>query len=132
MPDKLNLKPVMKSPLISMIKIAGREKLITNEVNLYLEPEENSLEINFGSLISHEIFPYSFEYTLIGSDKDWVIANNYANAIYNNLAPGNYTFKVKTVAKDKSWQSPERIIHLIILSLIHIFTLDMWVSKIEM
>ncbi|MBK7809506.1 MAG: histidine kinase [Saprospiraceae bacterium] len=114
MPDKLNLKPVMKSPLISMIKIAGREKLITNEVDLYLEPEENSLEINFGSLISHEIFPYSFEYTLMGSDKDWVIANNYANAIYNNLAPGNYTFKVKTVAKDKSWQSPERIIHLII------------------
>lgn len=112
MPERLNLKPLMKVPLISMIKIAGKEKLIGDEIRLNLEPDENSLEFNFGSLISNEVFPYSLEYRLDGFDKEWMTANSGANALYNNLKPGKYVFRVKAVGKDRSWQTPERIISL--------------------
>jgi ligand-binding sensor domain-containing protein len=114
MPERLNLRPVIKVPTVSMIKISGKEKLITDETKLLLEPNENSLEFNFGSLISNEIFPYSFEYRLEGFDKEWITANASATALYNNLDPGKYIFKVRALAKDKSWQTPERIITLTI------------------
>ncbi|MGB4958438.1 MAG: histidine kinase [Saprospiraceae bacterium] len=113
-PDRLNLKPRLKEPLLSMIKISGKEKLINEETKLDLESYENSLEFNFGSLINNEIFPYTFDYQLEGFDSGWITANNFAVATYNNLSHGKYVFKVKAVANDKSWQTPEKIITLII------------------
>jgi hypothetical protein len=95
-----------------MIKISGRDQLVTNENSFRLAPDENSLEFNFGSLINAEIFPYSFEYRLDGFDKDWLLAGSSATALYNNLEPGKYTFRVKAVAKDKTWQTPEKVIML--------------------
>ncbi len=114
MPERLNLKPVIKLPLVSMVKISGKEKLISGETKLNLEPDQNSLEFNFGSLISNEIFPYSFEYRLDGFDKNWITATSSAIALYNNLNPGKYIFRVKAVAKDKSWQTPEKTIAITI------------------
>lgn len=114
MPDRVSLKPALTEPLVSMIKISGKDKLITNENDLRLAPYENSLEFSFGSLISAEIFPYSFEYRLDGFDKSWLVAGTGATALYNNLEPGKYTFRVKAVAKDKTWQTPEKIIRLTI------------------
>ncbi|HWR33234.1 MAG TPA: histidine kinase, partial [Chitinophagaceae bacterium] len=114
MPERVNLKPVMKEPLLSKIKISGKEKLIADEVKLFLEPDENSLEFSFGSLISQEIFPYSFEYKLDGYNNNWVTAANSATALYSNLKPGKYIFRVRAVARDKTWQTPERKIALVI------------------
>ena len=114
MPDRLNLKPTLIAPSLSLVKISGKDKLIVDETNLQLEPNQNSLEFSFGSLINGAIFSYSFEYKLDGFDKKWVTANNSAVAQYNNLDPGNYIFRVKVVAKDGSWQTPERIIALTI------------------
>ncbi|RYY67597.1 MAG: hypothetical protein EOO13_14390, partial [Chitinophagaceae bacterium] len=112
MPDRLSLKPAMKSILLSKIKIGGKERLIVDDASLYLEPEENSLEFSFGSLINDQIFPYEFEYQLSGFDKDWITTDANALALYSNLHPGDYTFKVRAVAKDRSWQTPEKIISL--------------------
>jgi len=114
MPDRLNMKPEIKEPLVSMIKISGKEKMITDETQLNLESDENSLEFNFGSLISSEIFPYSFEYRLDGFDENWITSNTNATALYNNLNSGNYVFRVRAVARDKSWQTKERKINLTI------------------
>ncbi len=113
-PDRLNLKPMLKEPLLSMIKISGKDRLIVDETKLNLEPDENSLEFSFGSLINNEIFPYSFEYRLDGFDEKWITAGNSAMALYNNLNPGKYSFRVRAIAKDKTWQTPERIISLTI------------------
>lgn len=112
MPDRLHLKPVLLQPLLSMIKISGKEKLLVDEKELNLEPDQNSLEFNFGSLISNEIYPYSFEYRLDGFDKNWISADENASALYNNLNSGKYVFRVRAVSKDKTWQTPERIITL--------------------
>jgi len=113
-PDRLNLKPVLQQSLLSMIKISGKEKLIADEKELHLEPDENSLEFNFGSLINNEIFPYSFEYRLDGFDKKWIIANQNASALYSNLNSGKYVFRVRAIADNKTWQSPEKVITIII------------------
>lgn len=114
MPDRMNLKPVLTAPAISKIMISGNEKLISGETSLSLDPDQNSLEFSFGSLVNAFVFPYRFEYKLDGFDKEWVTANNAATALYNNLQPGKYSFRVKIVANDKSWQTAERVIKIVI------------------
>lgn len=113
-PERLDLKPVIKAPLVSMIKISGKETLISDETTLTLEPNDNSLEFNFGSFINNEIFPHIVEYKLEGFDDVWIRSNSSATALYNKLEPGEYIFKVRARAENKSWQTPERIIKLTI------------------
>ena len=114
MPERMDLKPVLDTPLIGAIRISGNERLINSEAILKLEPTQNSLEFRFGSLINNEIFPYVFEYILEGFDKKWIAADATATALYSNLAPGSYVFKVRAIAKDKNWQTPDRIIEVVI------------------
>ena len=113
-PDRLNLKPAITSPVISLVEISGKEKHIIADSLLYLKPDQNSLEFDFGSLINQEVFPYHFEYRLDGFDKDWSTAGNSASALYSNLQPGDYVFRVKAVSKNKTWETPERIISITI------------------
>ncbi len=111
-PDRLELKPEIKQPVLSMIKIAGKEKLLHSEESLSLKPDENSLEFSFGSLINAEVFPYTIEYRLDGFDRDWVTSTTTGKAIYSNLRPGRYVFRLKVVSKNKLWETPERKITL--------------------
>lgn len=111
-PDRLDLKPEIKPPVLSMIKIAGKEKLLHSKESLSLKPDENSLEFNFGSLINTEVFPYTIEYRLDGFDREWITATTTGKAIYSNLRPGRYVFRLKVVSKNKLWETPERKITL--------------------
>ncbi len=113
-PERLSFKPDKKKPLISVINIAGQDKLLATEDELSLDPDENSLAIRFGLLTDLEIFPYSLEYMLEGFDKKWIVAGPSREAVYNNLPPGNYTFRLIAKSKNKSWQSEERILHIIV------------------
>lgn len=113
-PQRLNLKPVILTPQISVINISGKEKLLTYEESLKLEPQENSLSIKFGLLTDENIFPYTFEYKLDGFDKNWIKAGQSKEAVYNNLPPGKYSFRLIAYANNKSWQSSERIFHITI------------------
>ncbi|PAM93172.1 hybrid sensor histidine kinase/response regulator [Flavobacterium sp. IR1] len=46
-----------------------------------------------------------YAYYLQGFEKDWNYAGNNRTATYTNLAPGNYTFKVKSANADGSWSN---------------------------
>ena len=113
-PGRIFSKPVLKAPLLGTVKIAGHIRLINGEDHLKLEPDENSLEFSFGSLILKDVFPYVFEYKLDGFDKDWIKAGTSDMAQYNNLQPGTYTFRVKAVSRNKNWETPERILKITI------------------
>lgn len=113
-PERIDIKPVPGLPLVSVVKISGKEKLISNENKLSLEPDENSLEFSFGSLINKEVFPHTLQYKLDGFDTKWIESGASAKALYSNLQPGNYIFRVKVVSKNKTWESAERLINLTI------------------
>ncbi|WP_294962187.1 two-component regulator propeller domain-containing protein [uncultured Flavobacterium sp.] len=44
-----------------------------------------------------------YAYYLEGFEKDWNYVGNNRTATYTNLAPGNYTFKVKSASADGTW-----------------------------
>jgi hypothetical protein len=107
-------KPVKKSPFISMVNIAGKDLLITNENEIVLEPDENVLRFRFGVLIDKKTFPYDMEYFLEGADDKWIKTEGKIEAVYNKLAPGTYTFRVKAIGKNNSWSSDEKQLRIVI------------------
>jgi Histidine kinase/Y_Y_Y domain len=104
---KLKQPLVKDKPLISMLTVNGLDSNFYSEKALQLAPYENSLRIKFGMLTDNVLTPYDMLYILEGAEKNWSISTTNFEASYNSLPPGDYTFKVKAVAKDKSWQTSE-------------------------
>lgn len=55
---------------------------------------QKRLSIEFSSL-NYSSIPSNYSYILEGVDKDWINGNE-TRVVYLNLAPGNYTFKLKS------------------------------------
>jgi len=113
-PARLKQDAVNEQPIISMLKAGGNTKVLEANKVISLEPGENSLQIKFGLHTDIEASPYDMLYKLEGAEKEWTTANNIFEASYNSLPPGNYTFKVKALAKDKSWQTRETVLQIYI------------------
>jgi ligand-binding sensor domain-containing protein/sensor histidine kinase YesM len=111
-PDRLLQQPVSRLPEISSLYINEKPYNFQYGNPLRLSPNENSLQFRFGILTNKNYFPYDLEYMLEGAEKNWQKAGVNAEAFYNKLAPGHYTFKVRAVAKNGSWTSAEQTINI--------------------
>ncbi len=106
-PDKLQPTAVKKKPVISAVIAGGKEKLLPTNSVIDLSADENDLHFQFGLLVDGEESPFDMQYRLAGTDKSWSTASANFAATYNKLAPGNYSFIVRAMARDSSWQSEE-------------------------
>jgi ligand-binding sensor domain-containing protein/sensor histidine kinase YesM len=109
---KLKAPHVKDRPLISMLAVNGVDTNFYSDKQLQLLPGENSLRIKFGMLTDNVVTPYDMLYILEGTEKNWSIAAVNFEATYNSLPSGDYTFKVKALAKDKSWQTGETVLQI--------------------
>ena len=55
-----------------------------------------------------------YSYKLEGFDKDWNQVGTTNTAVYTNLDPGKYIFRLKAYSEDGSWQTPEKVIDIIV------------------
>lgn len=110
--EKLQPPQVKDKPLISMVSVNGADSNFYSYKHLQLAPGENSLRIKFGMLTDNVVTPYDMLYILEGAEKNWSIAAVNFEATYNSLPSGDYTFKVKALAKDKSWQTGETVLQI--------------------
>ncbi|GGD52647.1 hybrid sensor histidine kinase/response regulator [Emticicia aquatilis] len=53
-----------------------------------------------------------YAYKLDGFDKEWNKVGIINTAVYTNLDPGNYVFRLKAYSEDGSWETPEKIINI--------------------
>jgi len=111
-PRHLAFKPQVQKPLIGVVNVAGKEVVIKGNDGIQLNPDEKSLTVKFGLLTDPGTFPYSFAYKLEGFEDEWIQADASNQAVYNNLPPGKYTFRL--VAKDKNgkWASTETVMNI--------------------
>lgn len=110
--SRLKALQVKEKPLISMLSVNGADTSLYYNNSLQLSPNENSLRIKFGMLTDNVAMPYDMLYIMEGAEKQWTTASTNFEATYNSLPPGQYTFKVKALAKDKSWQTAETILQI--------------------
>lgn len=106
-PSKLKSFSISSLPVISLLSVSGIEKSTEGKPALSLAPDENNIQLKFGLLTDNSLSPYDMLYILEGAEKNWTSTNANFEASYNSLPPGDYVFKVKAIAKDKSWQTKE-------------------------
>jgi len=61
---------------------------------------ENSFVFKFTALNFKDPKQTNYEYILVGYDKDWSLPGNLSFAQYQNLPPGDYTFRVKGITSN--------------------------------
>lgn len=95
--------PLLRQPLASTRKLTLRH----NETNL-----------SIGYTALNYIHPSGnrYAYRLEGIDPGWVQAEGRREAIYSNLPPGNYTFRVKASNNDGLWSDNEATLRIRVLA----------------
>jgi signal transduction histidine kinase/ligand-binding sensor domain-containing protein/AraC-like DNA-binding protein len=53
-----------------------------------------------------------YSYKLDGFEKEWNHVGSKHTAVYTNLDPGTYTFRLKAKSEDGAWQTPEKSIEI--------------------
>ena len=117
-PDSLRIDSIPPQVVLTDLQILNKTVEVGDTVNnrvvldrpLYLRPElmltyaDKSVAFEFAAL--HFINPdgIKYAYKLEGFDENWIYTDaNQRIASYSNLAPGNYTFKVKAANSDGVW-----------------------------
>ena len=91
-------------------------KAVNYARNIVLEHDENFITLDFSGVNFANPSHTFFRYQLQGLDKEWIEGlsdNGQGSATYNNLPPGEYTFKVSAAGNDKIW-GPESSFAIVI------------------
>ena len=92
-------------------RINGRvvlQQAISNTSSITLRYNEDILAIEFAALNFYNPEKIKYAYKLDGFNKDWVITDvKMRKAIYTNLDPGSYTFRVKASYANGEWSNKE-------------------------
>ena len=100
-------------------KINGRVVLpqsISHTSSITLHFNENILALEFAALNFYNPEKIKYAYRLDGFNKEWVITDGkMRKAIYTNLDPGDYTFRLKASYTNGEWSDKELTLNIKIL-----------------
>jgi len=72
---------------------------------------QSAFSFNFTALNYSHGSDNKYAYTLEGLDEDWNYVGNRNEAVYTNISPGTYTFKVKAADHHNIWnQNPRQVL----------------------
>jgi len=96
----VDLFPKDTSSQLSLSKLYVNEKLTidflrSDSLAIYLPFDQNSLNIQWSHYNALHPDFYQFAYKMDGWDEEWQLDINSFNAVYQNLPPGKYTFRVR-------------------------------------
>jgi signal transduction histidine kinase len=72
---------------------------------LRIGPDVSRLQIDYTALTLNASW-VRFRYMLEGFDNAWVSAETNRHALYTNLRPGDYRFRISAASKDGIWSEP--------------------------
>jgi signal transduction histidine kinase/ligand-binding sensor domain-containing protein/DNA-binding response OmpR family regulator len=120
-PDSVRDDPVSPNVVISNVSLFNRpgekltfEKYVAELDEIKLSYNQNDLRFDFVGLHFSEPLENLYKYTLQGFDENWIEVGTQQNAVYTNLDPGEYTFKVTAANRDGIWNEKGASIKLII------------------
>ena len=102
-PKNFGQQKMPPRPFITSLKLS--EELLSmdslsKEKRVVLPYDNTSIAVGFSALRYFQQQKTHYFYLLEGVDRDWVHVDRPIEAIYNSLAPGDYTFKVRSENAD--------------------------------
>jgi class 3 adenylate cyclase/ligand-binding sensor domain-containing protein len=107
--NSLSFDLTLPNPIVTKFLVNKKEDSIRS-----LSHEENDIEIYFSGMVFSTIERIKYRYKLDGLDSGWVPWTNRNFAIYNNLPPGNYTFRVEATYNEDLKNNPHSTLQIII------------------
>jgi signal transduction histidine kinase len=75
----------------------------------------NMVTFEFATLEFASPSTHHYQYKLVGFDPDWISSGTERSAVYTNLDPGSYTFRVRGDNRDGVWDTKGTSFELIVL-----------------
>ncbi len=92
------------------------EKITDSTTVITLKYNENNFSIDFTSLSYMRPEKNEFAYKLEGNDENWNYVGNQRRAVYTNIKPGKFVFRVKGANNDGIWNEHGATLHIQVLS----------------
>lgn len=100
-PDQLRMKRDPPALAITAFKVFDKERPMLSGLELMHYEYHISIEFSAFDFASPE--RQQFQYMIDGLDNAWLNAGHARSALYANLAPGSYTFRVRGTNGDGLW-----------------------------
>ncbi|HMP31035.1 MAG TPA: ATP-binding protein, partial [Saprospiraceae bacterium] len=75
---------------------------------------KQNFSIDFIALNYTAPYENRYKYKLEGFDKEWNDSGTKTTAVYTNLDPKTYTFRLKAFSEDGSWETEEKVIKIVV------------------
>lgn len=99
-PEHLRQRPTSGRVRIERITADGQD--VDTSGAIALAPRTSRLQVDYSVLSLAGLSKARFRYRLDGFDRSWIDADDRRQALYTNLPPGDYAFRVVT-ASDTGW-----------------------------
>ena len=117
-PDSIHDNGRIPPVVLTDIKVFGRslelDTTITERQTITLPYTHSNCAFSFVALNFIGSEKNQYRYILENFDKEWVEAGTRREAIYTNLEPGDYTFRVQGSNNDGIWNMEGAVLHLVI------------------
>ncbi len=111
-PDKLKKNSYPPPVHIESVVADGRKIFRKNDI--VFEPGTERLEFNYTGLTFTIPERTKFQYIIEGYDKKWHTVTDKRSAVYMNLGPGNFKFKVRAANSDGVWSKESALFNFTI------------------
>ncbi|MEO6525220.1 MAG: two-component regulator propeller domain-containing protein [Gemmatimonadaceae bacterium] len=105
---------LMGKPVVIGAEDSPLQRHISETKKLTLSYKQSVLTFEFAALDYTAPAKNQYAYKLDGFDSEWREAGNQRTAVYTNLAPGSYTFRVKGSNNDGLWNEAGTSINVVI------------------
>ncbi|HKL86493.1 MAG TPA: GGDEF domain-containing protein, partial [Treponemataceae bacterium] len=109
-----------KEPKIALVSLSVNNEVIklpfkqhgNNE--LRFQSNQKNIEIGYSAIDFSPLAKYVYSYILEGFETEWNIVGDRKFAMYTNLSPGKYIFRVRTVSGEDDLNNFQSVLHIII------------------
>lgn len=91
-----------------------QERIPVPENKVELPHDRNTFRIFFNVLDFGKAPMMDYEYNLSGLDDSWTLAEGDNSAVYRNLPPGKYEFRIRQRIKGQTWGDPYTALTIVI------------------
>ena len=116
--DKMVPSPYFKEFLVNGIPLNLKQYQKSNNV-IELLYNQNKFSIEFGAINFNLNPENSFAYQLVGHDADWIPCGKQRHAVYANLPPGQYQFRLKATNRNDVWSKNIKSLNIFIRPLFY-------------
>ncbi|MCC5931068.1 MAG: GHKL domain-containing protein [Cyclobacteriaceae bacterium] len=113
-PREVSFNQLAPQVIITDVAIDGQISSLINKQKLIIPSNKIRYAFNFSALSYLAPAKNKFRYKMEGFDKHWTDAANRRQAIYANLPPGKYEFKVMASNNDNIWNEDGASIKLVV------------------